>query len=199
MQQIKNMEFSGERPLFASHDVQLDNVVIHAGESALKECSNIIAVGCRFEGKYPFWHVDGFTIKNSLFTEGGRAALWYSQNLVMTDTRVEAPKMFREMDGIRLENVQLPNAQETLWHCRNVELINVQIDHADYYLCTARTLKSGTTLKMETTRSSIVRTWKSVMRSSIRKTLSGIRRMLPYTIPRLTASTWGGTRRTCVW
>ena len=132
MQQIKNMEFSGERPLFASHDLQLDNVVIHAGESALKECSNIIAVGCRFEGKYPFWHVDGFTIKNSLFTEGGRAALWYSQNLVMTDTRVEAPKMFREMDCIRLENVQLPNAQETLWHCRNVELINVQIDHADY-------------------------------------------------------------------
>ena len=84
MQQIKDMEFSGERPLFASHDLQLDNVVIHAGESALKECSNIIAIGCRFEGKYPFWHVDGFTIKNSLFTEGGRAALWYSQNLVMT-------------------------------------------------------------------------------------------------------------------
>lgn len=45
MQQIKNMEFSGELPLFASHDLQLDNVVIHAGESALKECSNIIAVG----------------------------------------------------------------------------------------------------------------------------------------------------------
>ena len=49
MQQIKDMEFSGERPLFASHDLQLDNVVIHAGESALKECSNIIAIGCRFE------------------------------------------------------------------------------------------------------------------------------------------------------
>ena len=55
MQQIKDMEFSGERPLFASHDLQLDNVVIHAGESALKECSNIIAIGCRFEGKYPFF------------------------------------------------------------------------------------------------------------------------------------------------
>lgn len=141
MQQIKDMEFSGERPLFASHDLQLDNVVIHAVESALKECSNIIAIGCRFEGKYPFWHVDGFTIKNSLFTEGGRAALWYSQNLVMTDTRVEAPKMFREMDGIRLENVQLPNAQETLWHCRNVELINVQIDHADYLFMHGENIK----------------------------------------------------------
>ena len=132
MQQIKNKEFGGERPLFASHDLQLNNVTIHTGESALKECSNIIAVECRFEGKYPFWHVDGFVIKNCLFTEGSRAALWYSQNLVMTDTRVEAPKMFREMDGIRLENVQIPDAQETLWHCRNVELKNVQVDHADY-------------------------------------------------------------------
>ena len=54
MQQIKNTEFGGERPLFASHDLQIDNVTIHAGESALKECSNIIAVNCRFEGKYPF-------------------------------------------------------------------------------------------------------------------------------------------------
>ena len=44
MQQIKNTEFGGERPLFASHDLQIDNVTIHAGESALKECSNIIVV-----------------------------------------------------------------------------------------------------------------------------------------------------------
>lgn len=132
MQQIKHTEFGGERPLFATHDLQLNDVTIHAGESALKECTNIIAVDCRFEGKYPFWHVDGFAVRNCLFTEGARAALWYSKNLVMTDTRVEAPKMFREMDGIRLENVQIPNAQETLWHCSNVELKNVQVDNADY-------------------------------------------------------------------
>lgn len=117
MEIIKNKEFGGERPLFATHDLQLENVTIHTGESALKECSNIIAVNSRFEGKYPFWHTNGFIVKNCLFTEGARAALWYSQNLQMTDTVVEAPKMFREMDGIRLENVQLPNALETLWHC----------------------------------------------------------------------------------
>ena len=97
---IKNTEFGGERPLFASHDLQLEHVTIHAGESALKECSHITAIGCRFEGKYPFWHVNGFTIKDCLFTEGARAALWYSQTLVMTDTRVEAPKMFREMENL---------------------------------------------------------------------------------------------------
>ena len=25
------------------------------------------------------------------------------------------------MDGIKLENVQLPNALETFWYCRNIE------------------------------------------------------------------------------
>lgn len=129
---IENVEFGGERPLFASHDLQLENVTIHAGESAIKECRNIVAVNCRFEGKYPFWHVDGFTVKNCLFTEGARAALWYSRNLTMADTRVDAPKMFREMEGVRLENVQIPDAQETLWHCRDVAVKNVCVQHADY-------------------------------------------------------------------
>ena len=64
MEQIKNTEFEGERPLFASHDLYLENVTVHAGESALKECSHIEAVNCRFEGKYPFWHNDGFVIRH---------------------------------------------------------------------------------------------------------------------------------------
>lgn len=132
MKQITNTEFGGERPLFATHNLYLENITIHAGESALKECSNIEAVRCRFEGKYPFWHVDGFVVKDCLFTEGARAALWYSRGLEMSDTLVEAPKMFREMDGIRLKNVQLPNALETLWMCRDVELDNVQVEKADY-------------------------------------------------------------------
>lgn len=129
---IQNKEFEGERPLFASHNLQLKNVTIHTGESALKECSNITALDCRFEGKYPFWHVKGFKINNCLFTPGARAALWYSSNLDMTDTLVEAPKMFREMDGINLHNVRIPDAQETLWHCSNVKLKNVEVANADY-------------------------------------------------------------------
>lgn len=132
MKIIKDQEFGGERPLFASHDLRLENVTIHAGESALKECSNIEAFGCRFEGKYPFWHVDKFYIKDCFFTEGARAALWYSRNLVMKDTIVEAPKMFREMENLEIENVRIPNALETLWHCKNVHLKKVEVDKADY-------------------------------------------------------------------
>ena len=132
MTSLKNTEFGGERPLFASHHLHLQNVTIHAGESALKECSDITAEHCRFEGKYPFWHVRGFTISDCLFTEGARAALWYSQQLRMSDTLVEAPKMFREMDDLHLERVRLPNAAETLWFCRGIELRDVDVSNGDY-------------------------------------------------------------------
>lgn len=132
MEIIRNKEFGGERPLFGARDLRLENVTIHAGESALKCCANIVAEGCTFEGKYPFWHVDGFKINRCLFKPGARAALWYSRNLEMTDTQVDAPKMFREMDGIVLRGVDIPDGEETLWHCANVDIKDVRIDKADY-------------------------------------------------------------------
>lgn len=141
MELIKDKEFGGERPLFGSRHLRLEDVTIHAGESALKECADIEAEGCTFEGKYPFWHVDGFRIKNCLFRPGARAALWYSRALVMTDTLVEAPKMFREMDGITLENVKIPDAEETLWHCSNVKLKNVEVRNADYLFMHSRDIE----------------------------------------------------------
>lgn len=132
MEIIKDKEFAGERPLFGSRNLRLENVTIHTGESALKCCANIEADHCRFEGKYPFWHVDGFKITDCLFTPGARAALWYSRNCVMIDTQIDAPKMFREMDGIVLRNVNIPDAEETLWHCNNIDIKNVKVDKADY-------------------------------------------------------------------
>ena len=67
MEVISSTEFGGERPLFESHNLRLENVVIRAGESAIKECSNIEAIDCRFEGNYPFWHVHGFVIDRCFF------------------------------------------------------------------------------------------------------------------------------------
>lgn len=141
MQTIINKEFGGERPLFATRDLRLEHVTIHAGESALKCCANIEADDCKFEGKYPFWHTDGFTVTNCEFTPGARAALWYSRNCLMTDTQVNAPKMFREMDGITLRNVRIPDGQETLWHCSNVDAENVRIQNADYLFMHSHDIK----------------------------------------------------------
>jgi len=132
MQKIVNQEFGGERPLYRSRNLYLENVKIHAGESALKETADIHACNCVFEGKYPFWICDGFSIRDCLFTEGARAALWYSRNLEMEDCLVEAPKMFREMDGARVRRVRMPSAQETFWSCRDIEVEDVAADRGDY-------------------------------------------------------------------
>lgn len=131
---ISNQEFGGERPLFASNDLQLDHVIIHAGESGLKHCSDITAEECTFQGKYPFWHNERVVIKNSRFEEGGRAAIWYTKGLRMEDTLVEAPKMFRDCERLQLSRVRLTKAQETLWHCRDIRLIDVEADQADYIM-----------------------------------------------------------------
>lgn len=132
MKTIKNQEFGGERPLYASHDLRLEGVTIHIGESSIKESSNIEAENCRFEGKYVFWETDGFDVKNCYFAESARSSLWYSRNCRMSDCRVDAPKLFRRMDGIYVENTDFPNGEQFLWDCRNVELHNVRIENCDY-------------------------------------------------------------------
>ena len=132
MEVISSTEFGGERPLFESHNLRLENVVIRAGESAIKECSNIEAIDCRFEGNYPFWHVHGFVIDRCFFDIGGRSALWYSDHLKMTDTRIDAPKMFREMHDIEIENVEMSDADEVFWRCQNLNIKNLKLHGGTY-------------------------------------------------------------------
>lgn len=132
MKLIKNEEYGGERPLYREHDLRLEDVTIHFGESAIKETYNIEAERCRFEGKYVFWECRGFRIKDSFFTESARSSMWYSQGCVMENCRVEAPKMFRRMQGIELRNCQFPNGLEMLWDCDHVRIEDCRIENADY-------------------------------------------------------------------
>ncbi len=141
MKTISNTEFEGERPLYCCKGLRIENVTIHAGESALKETGDIEAADCRFEGKYPFWECRNFKIERCTFTEGARAALWYSSGLVMRDTLVEAPKMFREMEHLRLERVRLPHAHETLWRCSDIEIEDVEAREADYIFMHSRDIR----------------------------------------------------------
>ncbi len=133
METISNQYFEGERPLYCRRDgLKLEGVKIGPGESSLKECANIEAVNCEFAGKYPFWECDGFTIRNCVFREGARAALWYTRGCRMYDTLVEAPKMFRRISDVYLENVRMPMAQETFWDCSDIRLRNVETRDANY-------------------------------------------------------------------
>lgn len=199
MEIIKDKEFGGERPLFASHDIELDNVTIHVGESALKCCTDVVARNCRFEGKYPFWHVRGFVVEHCLFTPGARAALWYSSGLRMTDTQVDAPKMFREMDGIEMERVNIPDAQETLWHCRNVMMRDVDVRNADYLFMHSENIdidryRQEGNYSFQYCRNVVIRNAEIHSRM-----LSGTPRMSPSMTPRYRANISAGTRAVCGW
>ena len=132
MKTIRNQHFEGERPLFESHHLRLEQVTIGDGESALKECSDIDVVDCHFWGKYPLWHVHGFLVERCQFDAGARSALWYSDHLVMRDTRIDAPKMFREMEHLKLENVVINDADETFWRCRDIKATNLELHDGTY-------------------------------------------------------------------
>ena len=129
---IKDKEYGGERPLYASRDIRLENVTIHVGESSVKESANVEAVNCTFEGKYVFWETYGFDIRNCYFAESARSSLWYSKGCRMTDCKVDAPKMFRRMEDITVRNTDFCNGEEMLWDCCNVTLQNVMIRNCDY-------------------------------------------------------------------
>jgi len=129
---IKDKEFGGERPLYASHNVKLDHVTIHLGESSIKESSDIEALNCTFEGKYVFWETYGFNVHDCYFAESARSSLWYSADCVMTNCKVDAPKMFRRMKGITVSDTIFSNGQETFWDCSDITLRNVEIQKCDY-------------------------------------------------------------------
>ena len=132
MEEIKNKEFGGERPLFAKKDLMLKNITIIDGESGIKQCENIEAEDCKFYGKYPWWHVDGARIRNCYFSPGSRSAIWYTYNLKMKDCIIDGPKFFREMENVELEDVTINDADETFWRVKNLRLKNVILREGTY-------------------------------------------------------------------
>ena len=125
MKKIENQRFIGERALFGARDLEISFCSFGDGESPLKESADIIAKGSNFEWKYPFWYSKNFRIKDCLFDENARAGIWYSKDFKVSDTLYYAPKGFRGSLDFELENLQIPNASETLWFCKNVRLKNI--------------------------------------------------------------------------
>lgn len=48
--------------------------------------------------------------------------------------------MFREMTGVDLCGVRIPDAQETLWHCSEIRLRDVEVANADYLFMHCRSI-----------------------------------------------------------
>ena len=50
----------------------------------------------------------------------------------MTDTIIDAPKMFREMDEIDIENVTMNDADEVFWRCNGIRIKNLKLHGGTY-------------------------------------------------------------------
>ena len=132
MQEIKEQRLTGERALFRSKDLSIEYSIFADGESPLKESRDISLKNSSFQWKYPLWYCRNITVQDCDFAEMARAGIWYTDNITVADTLYEAPKGFRRVKGLTLRNVDLPHAEETLWHCSDVTLENV-VAKGDYF------------------------------------------------------------------
>ena len=131
-QELHRQFLTGERALFQGKDLAIYDTIFDDGESPLKESRNIALYGCMFRWKYPLWYAENVTAEDCTWFDGARAGVWYSKNVTLKSTPVAAPKNFRRCTHLALEDVSIPNAAETLWHCDDVTLKNVTA-HGDYF------------------------------------------------------------------
>ena len=129
MKEIKNLILDEERALYNLSDAKVENVKFDGpadGESALKECSNVIIENCFFNLRYPLWHVDTFELSNSEMTEKCRAAIWYSKNMKINDCNLKGIKALRECQNIKITNTRIESF-EFGWKSNNIKFENVDL------------------------------------------------------------------------
>ena len=123
---------TGERPLFVAPPLLFSSPLFTDGESPLKESSDIVLKGSMFKWKYPLWYSKDIQVTDCTWFEMARSGVWYTDNIIIRNCVIEAPKNFRRCHQVTLDHVMLPNAAETLWHCSDVTLKNVTAK-GDYF------------------------------------------------------------------
>lgn len=130
--EVREQRLTGERALFGAQNIKIYNTIFAEGESPLKESRNIELYGSMFQWKYPLWYAKHIYARDCSWAEMGRAGVWYTDDITVEHSLIEAPKNFRRCRGVRLSHVDFPNAAETLWHCDGVEMEDVMAK-GDYF------------------------------------------------------------------
>lgn len=135
MKTIANKTFDEERALYASENILVKDCRFDGpadGESAFKEGANIAVNHCFFNLRYPFWHDRGLKIENSEMTELCRAALWYSNNVEIYDTKLHGIKALRECAKVKMLGCDIVSP-EFGWSVSDVEMTNCTAE-GEYFM-----------------------------------------------------------------
>lgn len=135
MKVITNKTFDEERALYDSHDIVVRDCVFDGpadGESAFKECGNITVEQCFFNLRYPFWHDKGLKLSGSEMTELCRAALWYSENVEIRDSKLHGIKALRECADIKMHGCDIVSS-EFGWSVRGITMEDCTVQ-SEYFM-----------------------------------------------------------------
>ena len=133
MKKIKNQVLIGERALYNSESLIIEDSIFKDGESPLKESKNIKVLNSTFDWKYPIWYSNNILVSNSHWTKTARSGIWYTNNIKIIDSSIDAPKQFRRCNKVFIKNTNFSNAEETLWSTNNIILNNVKLN-GDYIM-----------------------------------------------------------------
>ncbi len=135
MEVFQNKNFDEERALYGRDGVEVDSCRFDGpadGESALKESRNVTVRDCFFNLRYPFWHDEHLMISGSEMTELCRAALWYSSDVEILDTKLYGIKALRECADVRMENCEIISP-EFGWSVRKISMKNCSAQ-SEYFM-----------------------------------------------------------------
>lgn len=141
MNQIENQTFDQERALYGAHQLMVSHCSFDGpadGESALKEAADIQADHCFFNLRYPFWHDHNLKITDCEMTELCRAALWYSQNVEIENTKLHGIKALRECDQVTMRGCDILSP-EFGWSVRGIEMEDCTAE-SEYFMMRAEHL-----------------------------------------------------------
>lgn len=127
-----NKYFEGERILYGLKNAEFDGVTFGKGESPLKEASNLKLKNSIFKWKYPLWYDEDVEVEQTTFETMARSGIWYTKNISIKNSALQAPKLFRRSKQISLDHVHFANAEETMWTCSDIEIYDSQIN-GDYF------------------------------------------------------------------
>lgn len=135
MMMIQNQQFDKERALYGLKDVCVQHCIFDGpadGESALKECSDVRVEDSFFDLRYSLWHDHGLVLKDCTLTENCRAALWYDEDVSVSDTKLHGIKAFRECRNVSLKNCDIIS-DEFGWFTDDITLENCTAE-SKYFL-----------------------------------------------------------------
>lgn len=135
MKQIQNQTFDEERALYGSKGILVKDCTFDGpadGESAFKESSDIEVEQCFFNLRYPFWHDHGLSVRSSEMTELCRAALWYSDHISISDSRLHGIKALRECSDVKMKGCDIISP-EFGWSVHNIEMNDCDVQ-SEYFM-----------------------------------------------------------------